>query len=122
MLVIQLLRRWEDLISPDLVLAAGDQQPSSVAVVALPLLQGMALALPLVLFIFGASQWILAKEAESRALRRQALRNGLLLGLIAWPVGTAGPMWLGLAFATAAGLFLLAAFPKRGRSMFSEHP
>lgn len=120
MLAGQVLRRWQDLVLPTLALEQAGLASQEAVVLAISLLQGMALAMPLVLFIFGASQWILAKEADPRTLRRHALRNALLFGLVAWPVGSVGPIWLGLAFATAAALFLLAAYPKRGRSMFSE--
>ncbi|MBD8527040.1 hypothetical protein [Pseudomarimonas arenosa] len=118
-LVAQVLRRWEDLVLPALGLVEDQLNRDQAVALALDLLHGMALASPLLLFVFGTSQWILAKEADLRTLRRHALRNALLLGLSAWPIGSAGPLWLGLAFATAAGLYAFSAYAPRGRSMFS---
>ena len=120
MLVVQLLRHWQDVLPPGAA-SASAEQGQQAGLIALPLLHGLAVAAPLLLFVFASSQWILAKETDPRSLRRHALRNGLLLAALSWPVASIGTLWLGLAFALAAALYLMAAYPPRGRSMFADH-
>lgn len=77
-------------------------------------LGAFSLAYGVLLAVFGTSQWILAREADPRTLRRHALRNALLLALGA--VATAAwhpqPSLLFVLGATAL-LFALAAWPRQ---------
>ena len=66
------------------------------------------------LALFGTSQWILAREADPRTLRRHALRNAVLLlaATIAMFFLHPQPQLL-FVFAASALLFGLAALPRQ---------
>jgi hypothetical protein len=72
-----------------------------------------SLAFAALLALFGTTQWILAREADPRTLRRHALRNALLCVLATGAVALWHPMPQGLVVFGAAGvLFALAAVPR----------
>lgn len=72
-----------------------------------------SLSFGLLLAAFGASQWILAREADPRTLRRHALRNALLCALATAMAALLHPLPAGLVvLGGAALLFALAAWPR----------
>jgi hypothetical protein len=76
-------------------------------------LGGFSLAYASTLILFGTSQWILAREADPRTLRRHALRNTVLLLLASLALWQLHPMPQTLiVFLAAALLFALAALPR----------
>lgn len=65
------------------------------------------------LAVYGTSQWILAREAEVRTLRRHALRSAVLLGGITLAAAALHPLPQGLAvLGLATLLFGFAAVPR----------
>jgi hypothetical protein len=76
-------------------------------------LGAFSLGYAIALATFGTSQWILAREADPRALRRHALRNVVLLGLGALAMLALHPQpQLVFVLAATALLFALAAWPR----------
>jgi hypothetical protein len=74
-----------------------------------------SLAFALLLALGGTSQWVLAREADPRTLRRHALRNAVLCAGAALMAAWLHPLPQGVAiFALAAVLFALAAWPRPG--------
>jgi hypothetical protein len=74
-----------------------------------------SLAYAALLAVFGTSQWILAREADARSLRRHALRGAVLLGLATLAAAALHPLPQGLAVLGLAALaFGLAAVPRVG--------
>lgn len=73
-----------------------------------------SLAYAAVLILFATSQWILAREADPRTLRRHALRNAVLatIAQIALYVLHPQPQLL-VVFGLAAVMYALAAWPRR---------
>lgn len=77
-------------------------------------LGAFSLAYAAALALFGTSQWILAREADPRTLRRHALRNALLLALAALALLLLHPQpQLLFVFGVAALLYALAAWPRQ---------
>lgn len=67
------------------------------------------------LAVLGTTHWILAREAEPRALRRHALRTSLLGVAATLALCWLHPLpWLVVVFALATLLFALAAWPRHG--------
>lgn len=76
-------------------------------------LGGFSLAYAAMLMLFGTTHWILAREADPRALRRHALRNALLFGLATLALCALHPVpQTVFIFASASVLFALAAWPR----------
>ena len=76
-------------------------------------LGAFSLAYAAALVLFGTTQWILAREADPRTLRRHALRNALLLGLATLALFALHPQpQLLFVFGVAALLYALAAVPR----------
>lgn len=77
-------------------------------------LGAFSLAYGAALVLFGTTQWILAREADPRTLRRHALRNALLLALadVALLVLHPQPQVL-FVFGLAALLYAGAAWPRQ---------
>lgn len=76
-------------------------------------LGGFSLAYAAMLMLFGTTHWILAREAEPRALRRHALRNALLFALATLALCVLHPVpQVIFVFAAASVLFALAAWPR----------
>ena len=72
-----------------------------------------SLAFGALLAAFGTTQWILAREAEPRVVRRHALRNALICGIATLTAAWLHPLPLGLAILGGATvLFALAAWPR----------
>ena len=137
-------RRWHRIASAVVLIAAGahlaqhwaafvDATPSSdparraaleamqAYVVYAPLgttlwtvLGAFSLAYGATLAAFGTSQWILAREADPRTLRRHALRNALLLGAAALALALLHPQpQLMFVLALAALAYAAAAWPRQ---------
>lgn len=67
------------------------------------------------LAVFGTSQWILAREADVRTLRRHALRDAVLLAGLTLAATALHPLPQGLVvMGLATVLFGLAAIPRPG--------
>ncbi len=76
-------------------------------------LGGFSLGYAAMLMLFGTTHWILAREAEPRALRRHALRNALLFALATLALCVLHPVPQAVfVFAAASVLFALAAWPR----------
>lgn len=74
-----------------------------------------SLAYAVLLAVFGTSQWILAREADLRTLRRHALRDTVLLAGLTLAAAALHPLPQGLAvLGLATLLFGLAAVPRPG--------
>lgn len=72
-----------------------------------------SLAYAALLAVFGTSQWVLAREADPRTLRRHALRVAALLGGTTLAAAALHPLPQGLAvLALATLLFGFAAVPR----------
>lgn len=108
-------RRWHRLASAVVLIAAGLH-------VSLHLrsfergdgaLASFSLAYAALLILFGTSQWILAREADPRTLRRHALRNALLFALADVALLLLHPQpHVVFVFAAAAMLYAVAAWPR----------
>lgn len=76
-------------------------------------LGAFSLAYAAALASFGTAQWVLAREADPRTLRRHALRNAVLLGLATLALLVLHPQpQLLFVFGVAALLYALAAWPR----------
>lgn len=77
-------------------------------------LGAFSLAYAAALVLFATSQWILAREADPRTLRRHALRNALLLLIAEIALFALHPQpQLLVVFGAAAVLYALAAWPRQ---------
>ena len=78
-------------------------------------LGAFSLGFAALLALLGTTNWILAREAEPRALRRHALRTSLLCAFATLALALLHPLPLPLLiFAMTTLLFALAAWPRRG--------
>jgi hypothetical protein len=76
-------------------------------------LGAFSLGYAIALALFGTSQWILAREADPRTLRRHAVRNAVLLGTGTLAMLALHPQpQLVFVLGSSALLFALAAWPR----------
>lgn len=108
-------RRWHRLASAVLLIAAGvhlslhlrsfERGDGAVA--------SFSLAYAAALILFGTSQWVLAREADPRTLRRHAMRNALLFALADLALVLLHPQpHVVVVFGLAAVLYAIAAWPR----------